>query len=209
MCHFRPCCRTVQIRVLAAGPRQLLRLARRSQHEIASLDVTRALPTVSRRALDRAGHGRSDIVSRPEPMPSPVGHALGGIVGRLEWLFPTRRVEPSTLRTALDRRGLRRGARSRPALVHDHRGPAHSLGAAILVGALALSLITRNPPLGHGRRRSRGRRTCCSTGWATTAFLPSASWRSGRCRTSTSNRRCTCSPRSREATGSRSSGCAT
>ena len=45
-------------------------------------------------------------------------------------------------------------------LVHDHRGPAHSLGAAILVGWVAMSLLTRNLPLGPlGHRAGVHRRT--------------------------------------------------
>lgn len=74
-------------------------------------------------------------------MPSPVGHALGGIVAGWR-AVPDGARRADTLRTALVV-GAFGVAPDLDLLFHDHRGPAHSLGAAILVG-IAVSLLTRN-----------------------------------------------------------------
>src|SRR5262245_38049701 len=95
----------------------------------------------------------------PSDMPSPVGHALGGIAagwlvtgtgnrarhpGRAEMAAP----EWTTRRTALY--AAAGAAADLDLLTKWHRGPSHSLGAAVLVGVVAW-LVTR----GTGRRDPR------------------------------------------------------
>ena len=83
-------------------------------------------------------------------MPSPVGHALGGIAAG--WLVQSR---PSScdgaqrqLTRTLGFAGLGMAA-DLDLLVGLHRGPTHSLAAALLVSLLAW-VILRRPP--HGDR---------------------------------------------------------
>ena len=82
-------------------------------------------------------------------MPSPVGHALGGIVAGWR-AVPDGARRADTLRTALIV-GAFGVAPDLDLLVHDHRGPAHSLGAAILVAARDVAPHAESP-LGPGRR---------------------------------------------------------
>lgn len=69
-------------------------------------------------------------------MPSPIGHALGGIAAAWRALPPQERVEHHW-RTL----GIVAAVAAAPdldLLVNDHRGPAHSLGAALIAGFVAL-----------------------------------------------------------------------
>jgi len=68
-------------------------------------------------------------------MPSPVGHALGGIAAG--WT-----VAPHHGRAAIWTLALAGAAADLDLLVHAHRGPSHSIGAA-LIAALVVSLATR------------------------------------------------------------------
>jgi membrane-bound metal-dependent hydrolase YbcI (DUF457 family) len=70
-------------------------------------------------------------------MPSPIGHALGGIAAG--WgTVPRRDVAGAAILAVaaivpdLD------------LLIHDHRGSSHSVGAALIAGAMAL-VVTRRP----------------------------------------------------------------
>jgi membrane-bound metal-dependent hydrolase YbcI (DUF457 family) len=78
-------------------------------------------------------------------MPSPVGHALGGIAAG--WvLIPceARQRHPVPAAAALAALAV---APDLDLLVHAHRGPTHSLGAALLAG-LAVFAVTRSPRWG-------------------------------------------------------------
>ena len=70
-------------------------------------------------------------------MPSPIGHALGGIA--IAWAASPRR----NWKTAAILAGVAL-APDLDLLVGDHRGISHSLGAACVMGALAWA-ITRRP----------------------------------------------------------------
>jgi inner membrane protein len=73
-------------------------------------------------------------------MPSPVGHALGGIV--VGWGVAPRRDLAAAITLSLVAAGP-----DLDLLIHRHRGPSHSLGAAIIAGLLAWA-ITRRPRWG-------------------------------------------------------------
>ena len=79
-------------------------------------------------------------------MPSPVGHALGGLVAG--WLVarPMGRSAREAIRSGawLAALGM---APDLDLLLSQHRGPTHSLSAALLAG-LAVAVITRRPRLG-------------------------------------------------------------
>jgi len=79
-------------------------------------------------------------------MPSPLGHALGGIAAG--WMIAPPR-EPST--RALVRSGALFAAIAMfpdiDLLFNWHQGPTHSLGAAAIAG-LAVGAVTRRPRLG-------------------------------------------------------------
>jgi membrane-bound metal-dependent hydrolase YbcI (DUF457 family) len=78
-------------------------------------------------------------------MPSPIGHALGGIAAGWRILRPAERVA-HRWRTI----GIVAAIAAAPdfdLLVNDHRGPAHSVGAAVIVGVVAV-LCTRSPRWG-------------------------------------------------------------
>jgi len=70
-------------------------------------------------------------------MPSPVGHALGGVAAG--W-----RVAPSRSRAALLWLAALGSAADLDLLVGTHRGPTHSVGAAALTFLIAW-IATRNP----------------------------------------------------------------
>jgi hypothetical protein len=72
-------------------------------------------------------------------MPSPVGHALGGIAAGA-WAAPGSRRAAAWL-AALG------AAADLDLLVGAHRGPSHSLGAALLAGIL-VAAVTRSPRWG-------------------------------------------------------------
>lgn len=73
-------------------------------------------------------------------MPSPIGHALGGIA--CAWpLVPAAARERSAAKTALIVSAIA-AAPDLDLLVNDHRGPGHSLGAALIVGVAAW-IVTR------------------------------------------------------------------
>lgn len=73
-------------------------------------------------------------------MPSPIGHALGGIA--CAWpLLPAVARERSAVRTALIV-GAIAAAPDLDLLVNDHRGPGHSLGAAVIAGVVVW-IVTR------------------------------------------------------------------
>lgn len=73
-------------------------------------------------------------------MPSPVGHALGGIAAG--WgTAPGRRLATAAILAAVAI------TPDLDLLVHDHRGESHSVGMALIAGALAW-LITRSPRWG-------------------------------------------------------------
>ena len=68
-------------------------------------------------------------------MPSPLGHALGGIAAG--WTARPGRASRSvagTLRSGALFAALGAGARRRPARSSPHQGPTHSLGAALVAG---------------------------------------------------------------------------
>jgi membrane-bound metal-dependent hydrolase YbcI (DUF457 family) len=78
-------------------------------------------------------------------MPSPVGHALGGIAAG--WaLIPrdARRRDPVRAAAVVAAFAV---APDLDLLVHAHRGPAHSLGAALLAG-LTAAVVAHNPRWG-------------------------------------------------------------
>jgi len=70
-------------------------------------------------------------------MPSPVGHALGGIASG--WL-----AAPRHDRAAMWTLAAAGAAADLDLLVHAHRGASHSLGAALIVG-LVFGIVTRSP----------------------------------------------------------------
>jgi membrane-bound metal-dependent hydrolase YbcI (DUF457 family) len=74
-------------------------------------------------------------------MPSPVGHALGAIAAGWR-AVPARTQRGDALRAAVVVAGLG-VAPDLDLLFHDHRGPAHSVGAAMLV-ALIVALVARS-----------------------------------------------------------------
>ena len=70
-------------------------------------------------------------------MPSPIGHALGGIAAG--WgSAPRRDVAAAAILAAVA------VAPDLDLLVHSHRGPSHSVGAALIAGAFAW-IVTRRP----------------------------------------------------------------
>jgi membrane-bound metal-dependent hydrolase YbcI (DUF457 family) len=78
-------------------------------------------------------------------MPSPIGHALGGIAAA--WPFvPADRRARRAVASALIVSAVA-AAPDLDLLVNDHRGPAHSIGAALVAGAAAW-LWTRRPRWG-------------------------------------------------------------
>lgn len=78
-------------------------------------------------------------------MPSPLGHALGGIA--CGWpLVPAAARARNAARTALVV-GAIAAAPDLDLLVNDHRGPGHSLGAALLAG-MVVWMATRRPRWG-------------------------------------------------------------
>ena len=76
-----------------------------------------------------------------QEMPSPIGHALGGIAAA--WRILPRRPRLERRWTAIGIVAAIAAAPDFDLLVNDHRGPAHSLGAALIAGAVAL-LCTRS-----------------------------------------------------------------
>jgi membrane-bound metal-dependent hydrolase YbcI (DUF457 family) len=86
-------------------------------------------------------------------MPSPIGHALGGIA--FSWLAVPRRNWNAAAAVA-----LLALAPDLDLLVGDHRGISHSLGAAVVAGAaawsaFALTPLPPSPRLRRTRRRDR------------------------------------------------------
>jgi membrane-bound metal-dependent hydrolase YbcI (DUF457 family) len=78
-------------------------------------------------------------------MPSPIGHALGGIAAAWR-ILPSRERNAHRWSTI----GIVAAIAAAPdfdLLVNDHRGPAHSLGAAVIAGTVAL-VWTRSPRWG-------------------------------------------------------------
>ena len=108
-CHFRPCCRFVQHPRVYAGP---------VTGEVIRHWVICVAPI--------------SIYT----MPSPVGHALGGIA--LGWATADRR----NLHAALTLAAVAI-APDLDLLVGDHRGISHSAGAALIAGALTYALSRR------------------------------------------------------------------
>jgi membrane-bound metal-dependent hydrolase YbcI (DUF457 family) len=78
-------------------------------------------------------------------MPSPIGHALGGIAAVWRILPPRERIAHRW--RAIGIVATIAAAPDFDLLVNDHRGPAHSLGAAVVAGTIAL-LWTRSPRWG-------------------------------------------------------------
>ena len=74
-------------------------------------------------------------------MPSPIGHALGGIAAAWRVLQRPERLEHRW--RAMGFVAAIAVAPDFDLLVNDHRGPAHSVGAAMIAGAVAL-LCTRS-----------------------------------------------------------------
>jgi membrane-bound metal-dependent hydrolase YbcI (DUF457 family) len=68
-------------------------------------------------------------------MPSPIGHALGGIAAG--WNLAPRRD-----RTAMWTLAAAGVAADLDLLFHAHRGPSHSIGAAVIVGVLVWCVTT-------------------------------------------------------------------
>ena len=68
-------------------------------------------------------------------MPSPIGHALGGIAGA--WPLVPRDVRKRAALASALVVGAIAAAPDLDLLINDHRGPAHSVGAAILAGVAA------------------------------------------------------------------------
>ena len=78
-------------------------------------------------------------------MPSPIGHALGGIAAG--WLVQPRPPEPwsrrgRVLTTAFAALGM---AADLDLFVGAHRGPSHSVGATAVIGLLAWAALRRSP----------------------------------------------------------------
>jgi membrane-bound metal-dependent hydrolase YbcI (DUF457 family) len=73
-------------------------------------------------------------------MPSPVGHALGGIVAA--WGVAPRRDLAAAVTLS-----LAAAAPDLDLLFHRHRGPSHSIGAAMIAGVLGWAM-TRRPRWG-------------------------------------------------------------
>src|SRR5437762_269154 len=69
-------------------------------------------------------------------MPSPVGHALGGIAAA--WRAVPRQERLQHRWRALGLIAAIAAAPDFDLFVNDHRGPAHSLGAALIAGVVAL-----------------------------------------------------------------------
>jgi hypothetical protein len=72
-------------------------------------------------------------------MPSPVGHALGGISAA--WLLvprEARRRDPLRAAVIVAALGV---APDLDLVAHAHRGPTHSIGAAILVGLVVFAIV--------------------------------------------------------------------
>ena len=103
-------------------------------------------------------------------MPSPVGHMLGGIAAG--WTAVPARARWSQGRTGCADRWRRLAALpDLDLLFNEHRGPSHSVGAAILVGLVALA-VTRNVRWGVAADPRVEHRTSSSTGWANDTFPP-------------------------------------
>lgn len=73
-------------------------------------------------------------------MPSPIGHALGGIAAGWGGV-PRRDVAGAAILAAIA------SAPDLDLLMHAHRGSSHSVGAALIVGAIAW-VVTRRPRWG-------------------------------------------------------------
>ena len=69
-------------------------------------------------------------------MPTPLGHALGGLT--VAWLSPERRAR--WLPVACVAAAM---AADLDILIHDHRSYTHSLGAVVVVGAIAWGIARR------------------------------------------------------------------
>jgi membrane-bound metal-dependent hydrolase YbcI (DUF457 family) len=86
-------------------------------------------------------------------MPTPVGHALGGLV--CGWLIAPQPLQPAARSASLVRHALAFGALGALAdidlLFHTHSTYTHSLGAALLVTVLVM-LLVRLRPSGAGTR---------------------------------------------------------
>lgn len=74
-------------------------------------------------------------------VPSPVGHALAGIASG--WPLVPRAVRQRAPVASALIVGAIAAAPDLDLLVHDHRGPAHSVGAAVLAGVVAWLLTRR------------------------------------------------------------------
>ena len=79
-------------------------------------------------------------------MPSPVGHALGGMAAG--WAVRGRPRDRSAIRKDVFLFGALGMLADIDLLVGTHSGPTHGLGAALIVGAVAWALATA----AHGRR---------------------------------------------------------
>ena len=91
-------------------------------------------------------------------MPSPVGHALGGIAAGWRAIpHDARRRDAVPAAFALALLGV---APDLDLLIHRHRGPTHSLGAALIAGILVL-IWTRNVRWG----------IACAAAWASHVLL--------------------------------------
>jgi hypothetical protein len=79
------------------------------------------------------------------PMPSPIGHALGGIAAG--WLVQphTHGRSPRSYRTATIAFAALGMAPDLDLLLGPHRGPSHSVGAAALVGLVAWMAFRASP----------------------------------------------------------------
>ena len=96
-------------------------------------------------------------------MPSPIGHALGGIA--IAWVaVPRRNWNTAAILAAVAL------APDLDLLVGDHRGISHSVGAAVLVGAMAAALWSACAPVALRRDRLRVA-LCVTLAWASHIVL--------------------------------------